>query len=44
MTSNKPVDFRFLEVNPAFEVQTGMRNVTGKRVREIIPDHRGVLV
>lgn len=34
----KPVDYRFLEVNPAFETQTGIRNVTGKRVREIMPD------
>ena len=34
----KPVDYRFLEVNPAFEKQTGMHDVTGKRVREIIPD------
>jgi PAS domain S-box-containing protein len=34
----QPVDFRSLEVNPAFEMQTGMGDVTGKRVRELIPD------
>ena len=35
---NKPVDYRFLEVNPSFEKQIGLHNVTGKRVREIVPD------
>jgi PAS domain S-box-containing protein len=34
---NKPVDFRFLEVNPAFLRQTGIKDVRGKRVREIVP-------
>ena len=34
----KPVDYRFLEVNPSFEKQSGMHDVIGKRVREIIPD------
>ena len=34
----KPVDYRFLEVNPSFEKQSGMHDVTGKRVRELIPD------
>jgi len=34
----KPVDYRFLEVNPSFEKQSGMQDVVGKRVREIIPD------
>ena len=35
---DKPVDYRFLEVNPTFERQTGMHEATGKRVRELIPD------
>ena len=33
-----PVDFRFLEVNPSFEKQTGMHDALGKRVREFAPD------
>jgi PAS domain S-box-containing protein len=31
------VDYRFLETNPGFEKQTGLRDVTGKRVRELMP-------
>ena len=34
----KAVDYRFLEVNPAFEKQTGMHDATGKRMRELVPD------
>ena len=36
---NKPIDYRFLEVNPSFEKQTGIRNASGKRMREIAPEH-----
>ena len=35
----KPIDYRFLEVNPAFERQTGMRDVVGRRMLELVPDH-----
>ena len=35
----KAIDYRFLEVNPAFEPQTGIHAATGKRMREIAPDH-----
>jgi PAS domain S-box-containing protein len=35
----KPVDYRFLEINPAFERQTGLRDAEGKRMRELAPDH-----
>lgn len=35
---NKPFDYCFLETNPAFEKQTGLRDVQGKRVLELIPD------
>jgi PAS domain S-box-containing protein len=35
----KPVDYRFLEINPAFEKQTGMYNAQGKRMRELAPNH-----
>ena len=35
----KPVDYRFLTVNPAFEKLTGLRSqvVVGRTVREILP-------
>lgn len=35
----RPVDYRFLDVNPAVERQTGLHNVQGRRVRELIPDN-----
>ena len=34
----RPVDYRFLENNPAFERHTGLRNAQGRRIREIAPD------
>ncbi len=33
----KPVDFNYLDVNPAFERLTGLKNVVGKNVTEVIP-------
>ncbi len=38
-TDGKPVDYRFIEVNPAFETLTGLKheNIAGKRVLEILP-------
>lgn len=35
----KPVDYRFLEVNPAFEDLTGLADPVGKRMRELEPEH-----
>jgi len=32
------VDFTYVEVNPAFEKLTGMHDVLGRRVRELLPD------
>ncbi len=37
--SNHPIDFRFLEVNDAFEKQTGLCDAKGKRMRELAPAH-----
>ena len=37
--NNQPVDYRFLEVNPSFEHQTGIVDAVGKRMREIAPTH-----
>ncbi len=36
----KPCDYRFLEVNPAFEKLTGLQreDVIGKRLKEVLPD------
>jgi PAS domain S-box-containing protein len=31
------IDYRFLEVNPAFEAQSGMRDVVGRRMLEFVP-------
>ena len=36
---SRPIDYRFLQVNPAFEQHTGIRNAQGQRMREIAPDH-----
>lgn len=36
-----PVDYRFLEVNPAFYKQTGLADAQGKRVRELVPNLEG---
>lgn len=33
------MDYRFLETNPAFERQTGLRDAAGKKMREIAPNH-----
>jgi PAS domain S-box-containing protein len=35
--SGRPVDFVYLSVNPTFERLTGLRNVAGKRVTEVLP-------
>jgi signal transduction histidine kinase len=34
-----PCDYRFIEVNHAFEEQTGLRDVEGRRMRELQPEH-----
>jgi PAS domain S-box-containing protein len=38
-TRDKPADYRFLEVNPAFERQTGLTAARGRTMRELAPDH-----
>lgn len=35
----KPVDYEFITVNPAFEKVTGLKNVVGRRVCEVVPDY-----
>jgi PAS domain S-box-containing protein len=39
--ANNPIDYRFLEVNPAFEKMTGIPKeeaITGKTARELVPN------
>ena len=35
--AGRPVDYRFLETNPAFEKQTGLVNAVGRTARELVP-------
>jgi PAS domain S-box-containing protein len=35
----KAVDYRFVEINPAFEKQTGLQQALGKTIREMVPDN-----
>ncbi|HEY9859806.1 MAG TPA: PAS domain-containing protein, partial [Candidatus Obscuribacterales bacterium] len=37
--AGKADDYRFLEVNPAFEKHTGLVDAVGKTVRELVPQH-----
>lgn len=36
--NNQPIDYRFLEINPAFENQTGLQQATGKTARQLVPN------
>ena len=35
--ASRAVDYRFVEINPAFEGQSGMRGVVGRRMLEFVP-------
>ena len=35
----KPIDYRFLTVNEAFERQTGLTDAVGKTIRSLAPNH-----
>jgi PAS domain S-box-containing protein len=37
--NEKPIDYRFLKINPSFEKQTGLIDAQGKRMRELAPKH-----
>ncbi len=39
MVWGAPVDYQFLEVNPAFERQTGLLDAEGKWMRTLAPEH-----
>jgi PAS domain S-box-containing protein len=34
----KPIDYRFIEVNPAFEQQTGLKHALSRTILELVPD------
>jgi PAS domain S-box-containing protein len=36
--AKKPIDYLFLELNPSFIKQSGLKNAQGKRMREFAPD------
>jgi PAS domain S-box-containing protein len=38
-SSGKAVDYRFVEINQAFDKQTGLPQALGKTIREMVPDH-----
>jgi len=33
--NDTPINYRFLEINPVFEQQTGLRQAVGKTVRQL---------
>ncbi len=37
--TDEPIDYRFLETSPSFEKQTGIKDASGKRMREMYPEH-----
>ena len=37
----EPVDFLYVEVNPAFTAKTGMTGMLGKTIRQMLPDEAG---
>ena len=36
--ADEPLDFRYIEANPAFAAHTGIHDVVGKTLRKVIPD------
>jgi PAS domain S-box-containing protein len=36
--NQKPIDYRFLEINPVFEKQTGLKDAINKTARQLLPD------
>ncbi|MBL0404109.1 PAS domain S-box protein [Microvirga aerilata] len=35
---DKPVDYRYMEINRVFEQQTGIKGALGRTIRELVPD------
>ncbi len=36
--AGEPLDFRYIEANPAFAVQSGISDVVGKTIRQVVPN------
>jgi PAS domain S-box-containing protein len=36
--NDRPIDYRFLEINPAFEKQSGLVQAVGKTARQLVPE------
>ncbi len=36
--NDTPIDYRFLEINPVFEQQTGLQQAVGKTARQLVPN------
>lgn len=36
--NRQPIDYRFIEMNPAFERHTGLNNAVGKSAKELVPN------
>lgn len=39
--AGKPIDYRFLEINPLFEQMTGLRHAVGRTILEMVPNFEG---
>jgi PAS domain S-box-containing protein len=37
--TSRAIDYRFVQVNPAFERQTGLKDAAGRWMRELVPAH-----
>ena len=37
--AGRPIDYRYIELNPAFRGQTGLSDAVGRRIRELAPEH-----
>jgi PAS domain S-box-containing protein len=37
-SQDRPIDYQFLEVNPVFEQQTGLKQAVGKTARQLVPN------
>ncbi len=36
--TDRPIDYRYLETNPAFAQKSGLKNALGKTIRELVPN------
>ncbi len=41
--NGRPTDFVYLEVNSAFEALSGLKDVVGKKISELVPEIRDIM-